>query len=287
MLCRRCGVVFHKLEQASAPRPRRVVPAPAAVNGFPYQLATQLLLLLFLSSLGLSIWSHWKKDRLPASAFYDASRLGEPLQTRTEARPFKVEAQGIVYTIEPLFDYELNGVVVTLHDSDVFWDIYHFKDWKDFINIRDLCVVWGGNVGTGAFRAMAYSSTTWTCWVAPTNDPAAQAFAPDQLSNNHLLTRDPAIQQAIKSAEIGDQIRFRGKLARYSHAGGFQRGTSITRTDQGNGACETVFVEEFQITRKSNPGWRLVYRVSLFTTIASLIVLTVVFIAAPVRVRGA
>ena len=77
-----------------------------------------------------------------------------------------MESQGVTYTIEPLFDYALDGVVVSLHDSDAFIDVYHFKDWKDFLNIRDLCVVWDPNVGSGVFRAMDYHNTTWTCWIA-------------------------------------------------------------------------------------------------------------------------
>ncbi len=123
----------------------------------------------------------------------------------------------------------------------------------------------------------------WTCWVASRGTGSAATFATDQLSNNHLLTQDPLIRRALKSAEIGDQVRLRGKLARYSHAGGFQRGTSTSRTDQGNGACETVYLEAFEITRKANTGWRLVYRSSVTTALAALLVLTVLFFGSMAR----
>lgn len=250
---------------------------------FPFRLINQILLLIFLSSLGLAIWSHWKKDQLPSPDLYGKTRLEEPRQTPTDSSVFQIEARGIRYTIEPLFDYQLDGVVVSLHDSDVFWDIYHFKDWQDFINIRDLCVVWGDNVSSGAFRDMHYRNSTWTCWISTNNARAAERFAWEELSNNHLLSHDPVIQEAIKSAEIGDQIQLQGKLARYSHAGGFNRGTSVIRTDTGNGACETIYVERFRIIRKSNTGWRLTYRVSLTIVIAALIGLTVILFVAPVR----
>ena len=286
-LCQHCGIAFAKFGRTATPRRAIALAVRAETSRFPFKLLRLTLLLIFLWSLALALWSHWKKDQLPPPVFYDAARLGEPLQTPTAAGPFRVEAKGIVYTIEPLYDYQLDGVVVSLHDSDVFWDIYHFKDWKDFINIRDLCVVWGDNVTTGAFRAMSYSNTTWTCWVSTRDGASAGAFAMNQLSNNHLLTQDPVIQRVLKSAEIGDQVRFTGKLARYSHAGGFQRGTSTTRTDQGNGACETVYLEAFEITRKANTGWRLVYRASVTTALLALLALTVAFFVAPVRgLRG-
>jgi hypothetical protein len=283
--CTRCGVVYAKLERL----PSRTMHARTEAVGldsqhaFPYRLVNQLVLLVFLSSLGLAIWSQWKKDQLPPPGFYDLSQLQAPRQQPTDAAPFKVEAEDITYTIEPLFDYELDGVVVSLHDSDVFWDIYHFKDWKDFINIRDLCVVWGDNVATGVFRDMHYKNSTWTCWISTTDPVAHTAFVWDQLSNNHLLSHEESIQKAIKSAEIGDQIRFRGKLAKYSHAGGFHRGTSTSRTDRGNGACETVYIEDFRITRKSNTGWRLTYRLSSALAAVSFIGLAVLFVVAPYR----
>ncbi len=283
--CRRCGIVFAKFEHARQRAEGAAVPpiAQEKTGNFPYRLVNQLLLLIFLSSLGLAIWSHWKKDQLPAHDAYDLARLTEPRQTPTLTQPFQVEAKGIKYRIEPLFDYELDGVVVSLHDSDVFWDIYHFKDWKDFINIRDLCVVWGTNVASGVFRDMRYANTTWTCWISTNDATTAGRFAWDQLSNNHLLSHEPAILEAIKSAEVGDQIYFRGQLASYSHAGGFQRGTSTTRADTGNGACETVHVEDFRIIRKANPGWRLVYRLASALAIISLIGLAVIFFVAPYR----
>ena len=288
--CTQCGIVYEKFAREPARRTGGARPVtagaaqpPAREERFPYRLASQLLLLCFLWSLALALWSHWKKDQFPPPAFYDATRLADPVQTPTSRQPFQVESEGIVYTIEPLYDYQLDGVVVSLHDSDVFWDIYHFKDWKDFLNIRDLCVVWGGNVASGVFRDLSYANTTWTCWVQARDAPTFHAFAPDQLSNNHLLAHDPLLQGALKSADIGDQVRFHGMLARYSHAGGFQRGSSTTRTDTGNGACETVYLEGFEITRKSNPGWRLTYRLSITVALVSLLGLTVLFFLSPVR----
>jgi hypothetical protein len=285
--CRRCGIVFAKYEQRQRQAQDARQRATSQVGGsrFPYRAVQQLVLLVFLSSVALVLWSHWKKSQFPASSFYDLTQLSEPRQTPTDEPAFKIEAEGIQYTIEPLFDYELDGVVVSLHDSDVFWDIYHAKDWKDFINIRDLCVVWGDNVASGVFRKMNYSNSTWTCWISTDDSATAAQFGWAQLSNNHVLTSNPSLRRAIKSAEIGDQIHFEGKLAKYSHAGGFQRGTSTTRTDTGNGACETVYIERFNISRKSNTGWRLVYRLALGVAIAASIGLTMLFFVAPVRAR--
>ncbi|MCF7989993.1 MAG: hypothetical protein K9M02_06085 [Thiohalocapsa sp.] len=285
-VCAHCGIVYAKYEQIRKQAVNLHRPAPrASADEFPYHTVNRLLLLVFLGGVGLAIWSHWQKDLFPRPDFYDLSRLEEPRQTPTDARPFQVEANSITYTIDPKFDYALDGVVVSLHDSDSIADIYHFKDWKDFINIRDLCVVWGENVATGAFRDMHYKNSTWTCWISASDREAAGNFAWNQLSNNHVLVHDEILHDAIKSAEIGDQIHLRGKLAGYSHAGGFRRGTSTTRDDTGNGACETIYVEDFEIVRKSNPGWRLINLLSTWISVLAFIGLAIIFFVAPYRPR--
>ena len=92
------------------------------------------------------------------------------------------------------------------------------------------------------------------------------------------------VNEAIMAAEPGDQIRFRGMLASYSHSGGkFRRGTSTSRTDTGNGACETVFVTDFEIVKKANSRWRKLFTVSSIGAILTLIGFLAMFAIAPAR----
>ena len=86
--------------------------------------------------------------------------------------------------------------------------------------------------------------------------------------------RRPAIAKVLKGARVGDQIHVRGYLAEYSHHQGFAffRGTSTTRKDTGNGACETVYATEAEIIRPGNRGWRIAYWVAAWTLIASILV---------------
>jgi hypothetical protein len=261
---------------------------PPALGNFPYAALNRLLWLLLMLALALWALAWVRKDRLPDADFYDQSRLVEPRQEATAEQPFQVDAGGIRYRIEPVADYELDGVVVSYHDSDAFSDIYHHKDWKDFLNIRDLCVIWGRNVGDQVYRELKFENSTWTCWMYAPTQAALQRFRGDQLSNNHLLAADRRVQEAIMAAQPGDQIRFRGLLARYSHSNGaFQRGTSTVRTDTGNGACETVFVRDFQVLEKANQGWRQLYGLAKWAAILCLIgLLILLFVAPPRAVRG-
>ena len=180
----------------------------------------------------------------------------EPRQTPTLAVPFKVEKGGIEFTIEPLFDYDPYGLIVSEHNTQYWTDLYHSK-WKDKLNIKDLCVVWGDNFKGDLFRQVKYKSGSWTCYVMPKNLEAAQTFDFEKLSNNHLLVDDPLIKKALSRVRRGDQVHFRGYLAKYSHGEDFTRGSSITRIDRNNGACETVFLKEFEVLEKGNLFWRL------------------------------
>ncbi len=269
----------------AAPRPRKKRPPPP--SEFPFRLLNRVLWLLLLGATSLWILAWTRQDQLAAPDFYRQNQLKDPRQTPTSEPPFQVRAEGIDYLIEPVADYELDGVVVSFHDSDAFSDIYHHQDWKDFLNIRDLCVIWGANVANGVYRKLKFENSTWTCWVSAASQEAFSRLRGNQLSNNHLLAADSRIQAAIMTARPGDQIRVRGLLARYSHGNGaFQRGTSTSRDDTGNGACETLFVREFQRVAEANSGWRLLYQVAKWTALAGLLgILILLPIAPPGRLR--
>ena len=99
------------------------------------------------------------------------------------------------------------------------------------------------------------------------------------------LVDDDDIRQALMRSEPGDHIRLKGMLVEYSNpANGFRRGTSTTRTDTGNGACETIYVEDFEVIRKANHGVRMFYTVALWTTLLSCIGVLVLFVLTPHRV---
>ena len=110
----------------------------------------------------------------------------------------------------------------------------------------------------------------------------------DQLSNNHVLIDDELIKTKLMSSEPGDQIWLKGYLAEYSNpANGFHRSTSTNRTDTGNGACETIYVTDFELVKKSNPQVRLIYSISYWTAVVSLIGFLIMFVVAPYRGRYA
>lgn len=239
--------------------------------------------LFLFSALAMGI-TFFYKDKLPYPTEYDLGSLQEPRQTTSSEPAFTTRINDQYYTITPRFHYELDGVIVSYHNADAFGDIWHHKRWKDFLNLRDLCVIWGQNVESGVYRQMKFSNDSWTCWASWPDVAIGRLFKMNALSNNHLLSDDDSINKSLMAAEPGDHIRLKGLLSEYANPGnGFQRGTSTTREDSGNGACETIYLNEFAIIHKANRKLRGTYHLAKWLTIFSAIGFVVMFVVAPVR----
>lgn len=235
----------------------------------PIEFACKWALILSAAITAL-LWL--TKDRLPPPAFYDLPSLQDPRQAPADRPPFRVEAGGQQYEIKPVQAYELDGVVMSFSNADGFTNIWHHRDWKDFINLRDLCVVWGENVASGVYRDIRFENDSWTCWFSWSDAATGTAFRMTQASNNHLLAMDERVKRALMSAEPGDQIRLSGVLAEYRNLGnGASRGTSTRRDDTGNGACETIWLDRFEVVRRANPLLRGSYALFKWLTMASLL----------------
>ncbi|MGR8940925.1 MAG: hypothetical protein ACU83P_04970 [Gammaproteobacteria bacterium] len=239
----------------------------------------------WLSALALA-WVYFYKDRLPEPSYYDFAALQEPLQEPISESLFTTRVNEQHYTITPKFAYQLDGVVVSLHDADQLNDIWHHKRWQDFLNLRDLCVIWGENVQSGVYHRMKFHNDTWTCWASWPDTETGNLFKMNALANNHLLADKEAVKNALMAAEPGDHIRLRGMLVEYANASnGFHRGTSTIREDTGNGACETIYLDEFAIVNKANRKLRRLYTLLKWLTVGSGVAFLIMLPIAPFRIR--
>ncbi len=282
--CIQCGIVIEKYRH-----PVETVRRQAALtesrprksrSDLPWN---SLLRLILLVSIGLFSISYLLKDDLPDRDEILEDLLQHPAQTAVDMAPFQIEAGEIVYTITPLHTYEIYGLVVSHHNCGAWWDIYHHDQWKDFINVKDLCVLWGSNVQTEVYKDMRFTSNSWTCTYYWPNREVGSKFNHTCLSNNHLLSHDESVTRSLLNTSRGDQIYLRGYLAEYSHShGDFHRGTSTDRRDTGNGACETIYIEDYQILKTGNPFWRMTFTGSKYVILLSLLLIIIRFLRSSV-----
>jgi hypothetical protein len=239
---------------------------------------------LLIISLAVMAFAYIKKDDLPDPKEYLSQKLDEPVQYKTDKKPFLTQVNEQKYAIKPLFEYELEGVVVSYHDAAAVGDIWHHDKWLDFLNVRDLCVIWGANVRNGVYQDMDFKNDSWTCWASWPDRETGARFSMTKLSNNHLLADSVGVKEALMSAEPGDVVRLKGVLAEYANpANGFIRGSSTNRNDRGNGACETIYLNDFRVVHKANEGMRTLYSVSKWMAIFSFIVFALFFLFSPAR----
>jgi hypothetical protein len=211
----------------------------------------QIVLLCGLVLLGCGVYL---RQIMPNTSAVLPETLNEPKQSNPTKSAFKVVVNNIEYTVKPVADYDISGVIVSRHDTSDFWDYIH-RAANDHLNVADVCVVWGNNLKTDNYKKLHYRNGQFTCFISTKNEAHWSAFDESALSNNHLLTNDAMIAKKLRSFKVGDQIRLKGYLAVYAHQTGrsFYRGTSMTRTDKGDGACETVFVAQAELLKATSP----------------------------------
>jgi hypothetical protein len=215
-------------------------------------------IVVVLSFLWLMV-SFWNRNEIPRGIDIADNLLGEPIQRKTTRMPFTKTFEGVDYRVQPEYDYELYGMIVS------------YRQANDHLNMLDVCVVWGDNAVGDHLLEIDFWNGIFTCNAKTSDRDAWQAFRMEQLSNNHLLSDDDFIREQVSGVRVGDQIRVRGVLASYSSPGGGRRGTSTVRTDTGDGACETIFVESFDVIRPAQSGWRLSMYASLAVLFSGLV----------------
>lgn len=216
----------------------------------------------YLFWMAFILWalSQFLGKGLPDPKEIRAELLKPPIQTQTDRFPFIQYYQDNKYTIIPKFNYEISGLVVSQRDlEDTWWNI-NFD--RDPLNIKDVCVIWGGNLVSDDYKKIKFESGLWTCFASFKGNVHLSENA---ISNNHILPADSYVARELDHIQIGDQIYIKGWLVDYHvNKNSSYRQTSTTREDKGNGACEVIFADQIEILEKGNPFWNFMRILSYF-----------------------
>ncbi|MEL6368601.1 MAG: hypothetical protein AAFQ16_11645 [Pseudomonadota bacterium] len=226
-----------------------------------------------------AVVAFFNRNTLPGPEFMLPELASAPVQVKSRSASFEARWKGRDYKVDPLYEYSLSGLVVSYRQHDGESRMHRQSD--DHLNAADLCVVWGANADHSGLNKLDFYNGIFTCNWSTRDQAAWDAFDQTEISNNHLLSDSPAIRKAISKVKIGDQIRLSGYLAEYTSPNGSSRGTSTTRLDTGDGACETIYLDNFEIVKRVITPWRWIWWGSL-----AVLLLTIVnHFRMPVRVR--
>lgn len=233
----------------------------------------------FYLGLALAIFGFIKRNDVPTQLDVLPTLDRPPIQTPTQVQPFDVQKNGNRYQITPRFDYDMVGLVVSARNFDP--DIGMHARANDAMNVSDLCVVWQDLADQNVLSQFEFYSGPFYCRVTGKQPLEYAGFDWTQLSNNHVLTEQPRLGQALRNLKVGDQIRLRGMLVDYGVEGQQIRTTSTTREDEGNGACESIYVTDLEVLAESPSP----YRTMMWTGLAVLLSSIGYWLWAPVKRR--
>ena len=148
-------------------------------------------LLIAASAIALVV-CFFNRNAIPSSIAFHPQLDDAPWQKEIEKAPFNVAYAGVDYRVEPLFEYELYGLVVSFRQHDGESSMHRWSN--DHLNMADVCVVWSDTAFSPHLGELDFWNGIFTCNVQTRDSVAWSHFKMNQLSNNHLISADPFIR---------------------------------------------------------------------------------------------
>ena len=203
-----------------------------ARNGYVrfYPLLTKSLLLGL--PFATVIWYH--QNQSPIKYGPGVMVQDEPEQTMLPTASENVRKDG--WTVKPLAQYKLKARALSLKR-------YRGGDSASLAPY-DLAVGWGRMSDESVLERLEISQENrffhWRYWGSP---PIPEEEIITHSANIHLIPADESVAQSIASLRVGSLVQMSGWLVEATHPGANRPWhSSLTRDDQGEGACEILYV---------------------------------------------
>jgi len=191
-----------------------------------------LLLFLLVWIAGFCIYFFWPETvvRHPPGILV----AEEPVQRPTTATGW--ESRGYHFT--PLAEFEATAVILHLKR-------YHSGRESDLSPV-DLALGWGPMSDQSIIDRLEISqSGRWYEYKAKVL-PLPHKVISSSSSNMHMIPADNEVEDMLDGLHQGDLIWFSGYLVEIKASDGWRWRSSLSRTDEGNGACELVWVKRMK-----------------------------------------
>jgi len=171
----------------------------------------------------------------------------DPIQKPcTPDEPIIKEFKSCRFTMIPLAEYKISGVVVSTET--------YSSDWDGQSSPVDLAIVWGKLTEPENGKYITYSQgSRWYHYKWKEGSPVDNSYVISHSSNNHIIPANENICRAVKTIRRKDRVVLKGFLVNLR---GTAKGrtvswnTSLSRTDTGNSSCELFYVSYVRIETK-------------------------------------
>ncbi len=179
--------------------------------------------------------------------FEEIDTSQDPIQKScTSDEPIVKEVKSGRFTMTPLAEYKISGMVVS---SETY-----SSDWDGQIAPVDLAIVWGKLTEPGTQKYITYSQgVRWYHYRWKEGSPVDNSYIISHSSNNHIIPANENIRRAVKTIRRKDRVVLKGLLVNLIGTPNGQTvtwNTSLSRTDTGNGSCELFYVSYVRIETK-------------------------------------
>lgn len=115
----------------------------------------------------------------------------------------------------------------------------------------DIAFGWGPMSSPELLADLSISlSNRFYFWRLDRDSELARRDVVNNSANMLLIPANDVVRDVMDHAHAGDHIRLKGYLVDVEHdEGGTIFASSMTRADSGGGACEVIYVQDFEIIR--------------------------------------
>jgi hypothetical protein len=168
----------------------------------------------------------------------------DPIQTSCASNdPIAIEIKNGQFTITPLSEYKLSGLVVSKET--------YSSGWAGEISPIDLAIVWGKLAEPEYEKYIKYSqSNRWYFYKYKPEIPSDNSYIISHSANNHIIPANENVRRAVMMIKKKDKVVLEGLLVNLkgTYKGGAATwNSSLSRTDTGDGSCELFYVNKVRI----------------------------------------
>ena len=193
--------------------------------------------ILLIGVIALGLWYYY--DSRPVTYGHGQIAPNTPIQVLGAKKAFKFKDD---YEVLPLATFKITARVLS---SKRYW-----TGRESELAPVDLALGWGPMSDEKVLDELKISQRNrwfyWQCKKFPIPKEQIQHNA----ANMHLIPSNDEIESKIKKAKIGNLVKFKGFLVKVTGEKDWWWQSSLSRTDGGDGACEVIYVEEFEIISK-------------------------------------
>lgn len=159
----------------------------------------------------------------------------EPYQASINKESFQFND----YHIHPRATFEAEAKVLSKKS-------YSFGRESDLSPI-DLTLGWGPMSDETILELIDISQRSRFYYWQVNEFPISRKAIEHNSANMHMIPANSTIEKQLKKVKQGELVSFKGYLVNITSDDGWRWNSSLSRKDTGSGACELVWLEEFEV----------------------------------------